>query len=171
MSKVHLFTSVQKIPVTIHEAWDFFSNPANLFTLTPPHLNLKFTNQLFGHDMYPGQVITYKVKPLLGIPLFWMTEITHVEKHHFFVDEQRKGPYALWHHQHHFKPVPGGVEMTDIVHYQVPFFFIGAIAHELVIKKQLAAIFNFRYKKVEELFGVFDGTLNTPARLKLHTQA
>src|SRR6476469_6117316 len=114
MSKVHLFTSVQKIPVTIHDAWDFFSNPANLFTLTPPHLNLKFTNKLFGDDMYPGQVITYKVKPLLGIPLFWMTEITHVEKHHFFVDEQRKGPYALWHHQHHFKPVPGGVEMTDI---------------------------------------------------------
>jgi ligand-binding SRPBCC domain-containing protein len=103
--------------------------------------------------MYPGQVITYKVKPLLGIPLFWMTEITHVLPGKFFVDEQRFGPYSLWHHQHHFEAVEGGVMMTDIVHYKAPFGFLGDIAVSLFIKKQLNEIFEFRKKKVTELFG------------------
>lgn len=144
---------VQIIPISLDEAWDFFSHPKNLAVMTPDYLNLKFTNHLHGETMYPGQVITYKVKPLLGIPLFWMTEITHVVPKQFFVDEQRFGPYSLWHHQHHFKQVNGGVEMTDLIHYKPPMGFLGNIANVLFIKKQLEGIFEFRRKKVVELFG------------------
>ena len=150
---VHNLKQEQFLPVSLDEAWDFFSHPKNLAVMTPEYLNLKFTNELHGDAMYPGQVITYKVKPLLGIPLFWMTEITHVVPGKFFVDEQRFGPYALWHHQHHFETIEGGVMMTDIVHYKAPLGFLGDIAVALFIKKQLNEIFEFRRKKVTELFG------------------
>ena len=150
---VYVLKRVQGLPIPVEKAWDFFSHPKNLDALTPPSLNLKFTNELFGEAMYPGQVITYNVKPVLGIPLFWMTEITHVAKPHFFVDEQRRGPYALWHHEHHFKPVAGGVEMTDLIHYAIPFGVLGRLAHALFVKKQLNEIFAYRYQKAETLFG------------------
>ncbi len=149
---VYSLQQTQFLPISLDEAWDFFSHPKNLAVMTPDYLNLKFTNELFGEEMYAGQVITYKVKPILGIPMFWMTEITHVEPKKFFVDEQRVGPYALWHHQHHFKVVEGGVDMTDIVHYKAPLGFLGDIAVSLFIKKQLDGIFEFRSKKVKELF-------------------
>lgn len=125
--------------------------------MTPPALNLKLTNQLHFPKMYPGQVITYKVKPLLGIPLFWLTEITHVEEKRFFVDEQRKGPYSMWHHQHHFVPVAGGVEMTDLVHYALPLGPLGTLANGLVVKGELQKIFAYRYQKIIELFGAWSG--------------
>lgn len=150
---VYKLQKTQFIPVGLDEAWDFFSHPKNLAVMTPDYLNLKFTNELYGEKMYQGQVMTYKVKPVLGIPMFWMTEITHVEPKKFFVDEQRFGPYALWHHQHHFKEVEGGVEMTDLIHYKAPLGFFGDIAVALFIKKQLEGIFEFRKKKVVELFG------------------
>lgn len=153
MSKVYQLKRIQKIPVAMETAWKFFSDPNNLLTITPPFLNLKMTNELYGDEAYPGQIITYRVKPLLGIPLFWMTEITHVERLKFFVDEQRKGPYKLWHHQHHFKPIEGGVEMTDLVHYRLPFGFLGSIANSLIVHSKLEEIFRFRFEKVEELFG------------------
>jgi ligand-binding SRPBCC domain-containing protein len=107
----------------------------------------------FLKKMYTGQVITYTVQPILSIPLFWMTEITHVQDKEFFVDEQRVGPYALWHHQHHFKSIDGGVEMTDLVHYQLPLGFLGDVAHWLFVKKQLTGVFDYRWKKLEEIFG------------------
>jgi len=150
---VYKLQKTQFLPVSIDEAWDFFSHPKNLAVMTPEYLNLKFTNELYGDEMYQGQVMTYNVKPVLGIPMFWMTEITHVEPKNFFVDEQRFGPYALWHHQHHFKEVDGGVEMTDLIHYKAPLGFLGDIAVALFIKKQLEGIFEFRKKKVIELFG------------------
>lgn len=150
---VHCLKSTQFMPISLDEAWEFFSHPKNLAVMTPEYLNLKFTNELHGDAMYPGQVITYKVKPLLGIPMFWMTEITHVVDRKFFVDEQRFGPYALWHHQHHFEAVEGGVLMTDIVHYKAPLGFLGDLAVALFIKGQLKEIFAFRKRKVEELFG------------------
>lgn len=156
MSRVYQLKRVQRLPITIEKAWEFFSHPKNLFDLTPPALNLKFTNELFGDGMYPGQIVTYKVKPLLGIPLFWMTEITHVNKPHFFVDEQRRGPYSLWHHEHHFKASNDGVEMTDLVHYALPFGVFGNVAHGLFVKKQLEQIFDYRFQKTETLFGKFD---------------
>ena len=103
--------------------------------------------------MYPGMIITYKVSPLFGIKLNWMTEITHVDDHKYFVDEQRFGPYALWHHQHHFKETPGGVQMTDILHYGVPFGVIGRLANNILVGREVRKIFTYRVKAVEDLFG------------------
>jgi ligand-binding SRPBCC domain-containing protein len=153
MSRTYALKFVQQIPCSIEEAWQFFSNPANLVKITPTAFDFKMISQYHGEKMYPGQIIEYKVKPVLGIPLYWMTEITHVEHLQFFVDEQRYGPYAFWHHQHLFTAIRGGVEMTDIVHYRIPFWFIGDIANALMVRKQLENVFRYRYEQVEGMFG------------------
>ena len=153
MSKVYSLKTVQKIPVSLEVAWAFFSDPRNLQAITPSNLGFRIISQHHGDNMYAGQIIEYKVAPVLSIPMYWMTEITHVEEGKFFVDEQRFGPYSLWHHQHHFKIVDGGVEMTDIVHYKLPLFFLGDIAHVIFVKSQLKKIFDYRYQAVEKLFG------------------
>lgn len=157
MGKVYSLFSKQNVPVSLDEVWAFFSDAKNLAAVTPPHLNLKVSNEVYGGAMYPGQVMTYKVKPLLGIPISWMTEITHVQPMNYFVDEQRKGPYKLWHHQHHFKAIEGGVEMTDLVHYRLPLGVLGSIANSLLVKKELQKIFAYRYQKIVELFGKWEG--------------
>ena len=150
---VYSLKTVQQIPIPLEEAWEFFSNPANLRKITPGNMSFKTISKYHGEKMYAGQIIEYKVKPVLGIPLYWMTEITHVQDQEYFIDEQRYGPYRMWHHQHHFKTIDGGVEMTDIVHYKIPFWILGDIVNTLFVKKQLDKIFDYRYKKVEELFG------------------
>ena len=103
--------------------------------------------------MYPGMIITYIITPLPGIKMNWMTEITHVKEKEYFVDEQRFGPYALWHHQHHFKEVKGGVLMADILNYAIPYGFIGRIANSLLVAKKISVIFDYRKKAIENLFG------------------
>lgn len=115
-------------------------------------MGFKIISLHHGSSMYAGQIIEYKVSPVMNIPLYWMTEITHVSDKKFFVDEQRFGPYSLWHHQHHFREVEGGVEMTDIVHYKLPMGWLGDLAHMLFVKKQLQQIFDYRYTAVEKLF-------------------
>ncbi len=150
MSKVYSIKTVQHLPISLQEAWDFFSSPANLSTITPDHLGFQIVSKHHGEKMYAGQIIEYTVKPVLGIPLYWMTEISHVEDKKYFVDEQRFGPYSLWHHQHHFKETSAGVEMTDIVHYKLPLGILGRLAHCLFVKKQLKQIFDYRYKIVAE---------------------
>lgn len=157
MSKTYSLKTVQKLPVSIEQAWDFFSQPANLSKITPAHLGFKIISRHHGERMYAGQIIEYTVKPLLGIPLYWMTEITQVQDHRFFIDEQRYGPYSLWHHQHHFVPIEGGVEMTDIVHYRVPFWFIGDIANTILVKSELRKIFMHRFVVANELLGAWPG--------------
>lgn len=152
MSKVYSLKTVQQLPVNLDTAWDFFSNPANLKDITPSNMGFDIISRYHGQKMYPGQVIEYKVRPVLNIPLYWMTEITHVEDKKYFVDEQRFGPYSMWHHQHHFKAVEAGVEMTDIVHYKLPFWWLGDIANSLFVQQQLKSIFDYRFQKVEELF-------------------
>lgn len=147
--------TVQKIPADIHTIWDFFSDPNNLQTITPGFLKFKVLSSNLLNKTYQGQIIEYTVSPVLNIPLYWMTEITHVKEGEFFVDEQRFGPYQFWHHQHHFKLVNGGVEMTDIVHYRLPFWWLGDIVNSLMVRKQLKQIFDFRYKKIEEMFGKY----------------
>jgi ligand-binding SRPBCC domain-containing protein len=145
----------QFIPISLEKAWDFFSSPLNLEKITPPEMDFVVTSDYSpGEKMYPGMIITYTVKPLFGIKLRWMTEITHVKDKEYFVDEQRFGPYALWHHQHHFKEVKGGVLMTDLVNYAIPYGFIGRIANGLIVKNKLRDVFEFRRKKVEEMFGM-----------------
>ena len=157
MSTLHVFQSEQKLPVSLEEAWKFFSDPNNLKVITPPSLNLVVTNEILGNKAYAGQIITYTVKPLLGIAMNWMTEITHVEEGKYFIDEQRKGPYKLWHHQHHFSPIEGGVLMKDIVHYRLPMGFLGdLLVHKPIVFPKLKEIFDFRTKKVEEIFGKYN---------------
>jgi ligand-binding SRPBCC domain-containing protein len=157
MSKVYSLKTVQRLPISIEQAWDFFSKPDNLKDITPPNLGFHILSKHHGPRMYPGQIIEYKVSPVLGIPLYWMTEITHVQDFRFFVDEQRFGPYSFWHHQHHFAPIEGGVEMTDIVHYKLPLWVLGDIANMLFVRSQLRQIFEFRFRKAEELFGSWPG--------------
>ena len=151
---VYTLKKVQQFPISPESAWAFFSTPANLKEITPAYMGFDIhSDPEWLEHMYPGQVITYTVRPVLGIPLFWMTEITHVAGGQFFVDEQRVGPYALWHHQHHFKPIPGGVEMTDLVHYKLPLGWLGQLAHWLFVRRQLAGIFDFRWAVLEKRFG------------------
>ena len=107
--------------------------------------------------MYPGMIITYKITPLFGIKMNWMTEITHVKEGEYFVDEQRSGPYALWHHQHHFKPIKGGVLMTDKLTYALPLGPIGVLANKLLVKKQIEKVFAYREKTINDLFGKYKG--------------
>jgi ligand-binding SRPBCC domain-containing protein len=150
--KVYQFRSKQNLPISIESAWEFFSNPKNLPKITPPWLNFEITSQL-GDKMYAGMIITYLVRPIFNIPTTWVTEITHVNEPLYFVDEQRFGPYKLWHHQHIFREIKGGVEMEDIVSYAVPFGFLGAIMKKLVIERKINEIFKFRSARLIELFG------------------
>jgi len=151
MSKTYSLKTVQQIPISMDKAWNFFSDPKNLKDITPANIGFNIISKYHGDKMYAGQIIEYTVSPVLGIPLYWMTEITHVKDKQYFIDEQRFGPYSLWHHQHHFKEIPSGVEMTDIVHYRLPLWFLGDIANWLLVKRQLKTIFDYRFKKVEEL--------------------
>ncbi len=160
MSKVYNIKTVQKIPISLEKAWDFFSKPDNLKEITPDNLGFNIISKHHGSAMYPGQIIEYTVRPIAGIPLYWMTEITHVSEQQYFVDEQRYGPYSMWHHQHHFKAIEGGVEMTDIVHYKLPLWFLGDIANTIMVKSQLKGIFNYRYKAVDDKFGKWPGAQN-----------
>jgi ligand-binding SRPBCC domain-containing protein len=150
---MHFLKTVQRLPIDLKTAWDFFSSPDNLKEITPENMGFKVTSEYREAKMYPGMIITYKVHPLLGIPLNWATEITHVDDYKYFVDEQRFGPYKFWHHQHKFYEIDGGVEMVDILHYKVGFGFIGRIMNLLVVKKQLEQIFRYRYDKLEVMFG------------------
>lgn len=158
--------TLQRLPITLETAWDFFSSPANLKTITPEYMGFEITAGFTpGEKMYAGMLISYRVKPLMGIPMKWVTEITHVRDRSFFVDEQRFGPYALWHHQHHFKKINGGVEMRDIVHYKLPLGPLGQIANALFVSRQVASIFDYRFRKLEQLFG----PMKTPIAEPLQT--
>lgn len=142
------------LPTTIDNAWDFFTSPLNLAKITPPEMNFIVTSDFKPTDkVYAGMIITYKVSPLFGIKLNWMTEITQVKENQYFIDEQRFGPFALWHHQHHFKEVKGGVLMTDILNYAIPYRFIGRIANSLVVAKQVNEIFTYRERVIGRIFG------------------
>lgn len=158
MKAFHLKFS-QRIPMSLDEAWDFFSSPMNLAKITPKEMAFVVTSELRAEEkMYPGMIITYKVSPVAGIKLNWMTEITQVEDHKYFIDEQRFGPYKFWHHQHHFKEIPGGVEMNDILTYGLPMGMFGNMANSLFVANKLQQIFDYRTKKVIELFGTYTNT-------------
>ncbi|WP_297706952.1 SRPBCC family protein [uncultured Eudoraea sp.] len=151
--------SRQCLPISQDEAWSFLSNPENLKVITPEHMGFHILNGA-DKDMFPGQIIQYEVSPFAGITTKWVTEITHVKEGQYFVDEQRFGPYALWHHKHFIKPISGGVEMEDIIDYKLPFGVLGQLAHPLLVKKQLKKIFAYREMKLEEIYGNMKGTSN-----------
>lgn len=147
------FTEKQFIPADIDKVWDFISSPKNLKKITPDYMGFDITSLELPEKMYSGMIISYKVKPFLGITMTWVTEITHVEEKRYFVDEQRSGPYAFWHHQHIIKPLDSGVEMTDIISYKPPLGFIGKIANKIFIRKQLRSIFQYRERALRKMFG------------------
>lgn len=150
--KIYRLQRVQYLPIPIAEAWEFFSNPHNLCRITPLWMDFKVTCDIPG-KMHAGMIITYRIKPVFGIPVQWITEITHVQEPCFFVDEQRFGPYRFWHHQHLFKEVQDGTEMRDIVHYVLPFGVLGAVMHGLFVSDKLNEIFDFRKRTLEQQFG------------------
>lgn len=144
----------QKLPLSQAECWDFFSAPNNLRKLTPASLDFQILNEV-EERMYPGQIISYIIRPLWNIPVHWVTEITHVKEPHYFIDEQRLGPFPLWHHEHRFVPIPGGTEMQDKVYYKLPLGPIGKALHAVKIKKDLEAIFTYRRSVLVEMFGKY----------------
>jgi len=150
--KLYTIHKKQNLPISLQEAWDFIANPKNLAVITPDSMGFK---TLSGDDreMFSGQIIHYTITPLLGMKLQWVTEITHVKNLSHFVDEQRFGPYKFWHHKHFVKEIPGGVEMEDIVHYKLPMGILGDMMHPILVKQKLQSIFEYRQKKLIELFG------------------
>jgi len=151
---VYRLSSKQKLPISVDQAWNFLSNPKNLKTITPNYMSFDIIS---GDDkpMFAGQIIQYIVTPVFGIKTNWVTEITQVVDKKYFVDEQRFGPYTLWHHKHFINPIEGGVEMEDIIDYKIPFGFIGRVLHPILVKPKLTEIFNYRTQKLIELFGSF----------------
>lgn len=132
--------------------WEFICSPSNLEKITPKSMSFNITSHNKDEEMYAGMIITYKVTPVLNIPMNWMTEITQVKEKKFFVDEQRQGPYKMWHHQHLLEEVKEGILMTDIITYIPPFGFIGKIANFIFIQKKINQIFNYRYQALEKKF-------------------
>jgi ligand-binding SRPBCC domain-containing protein len=149
------FQKQQKINTNIDEIWNFISSPANLKEITPDYMGFDITSKSPAEKMYAGMIISYTVSPILGLKTTWVTEITHIVEKKYFIDEQRVGPYSLWHHQHIIEPIDNGVLMTDIVSYKPPLGFIGAIANFLIIKNKLQDIFEYRTKAIEKRFGIY----------------
>ena len=150
--KLYQIKTQQKLPISIEKAWGFFSNPKNLKKITPEEMSFEIISGA-EKSIYPGQIIQYNVSPIFGIKLRWVTEITHVIDNKYFVDEQRFGPYSLWHHKHFFKKIKGGILMEDVVDYKIPLGWMGQLAHFIFVKNRLKKIFKYRENKLVKLFG------------------
>ncbi|AFL81880.1 hypothetical protein Aeqsu_2421 [Aequorivita sublithincola DSM 14238] len=150
--KIYTLHATQNLPISLDEAWNFLSNPKNLKVITPEYMGFNIQS---GADrpMFAGQIIEYIVTPILGIKTKWVTEITHSVDREYFVDEQRFGPYELWHHKHFIKEIEGGVAMEDLLHYKLPFGILGQLVHPFLVKPKLDEIFEYRKNKLVELFG------------------
>lgn len=149
---MHILKRETFLNTSINEAWDFFSNPFNLKKITPEYMGFDILSDCSDEKMYAGMIISYIVKPVIGIPLKWVTEITHVNEPYFFVDEQRFGPYKFWHHQHKFIPVENGVKMIDIVNYKIPLGFFGNFLNSVFIREKVKEIFRYRSEVITRLF-------------------
>ncbi|MGQ8335715.1 SRPBCC family protein [Sunxiuqinia sp. A32] len=150
-SGIYTLQTLQELPITIDEAWDFFSDPVNLERMTPSHMKFRITSKK-PDNMYPGQIITYQVSPFKGYTTSWVTEITQVKEKEYFVDEQRFGPYKMWHHEHRFKKTDNGIIMSDKVSYKMSFGILGSLAHRVFVRKQLLNIFNFRKEILQKFW-------------------
>ncbi|MDA1061798.1 MAG: SRPBCC family protein [Chloroflexi bacterium] len=157
---LHRFEAIQRLPVPRPEAWAFFSDPRNLALITPPELGFEITSDLPEH-IHAGLIVTYRVQPFAGLPVTWVTEISHLVEGELFVDDQRLGPYSFWHHQHHFRDIAGGTEVRDLVHYALPLGPLGALLDRpldrLLVEPRLRAIFEFRRGVLDQRFGRLAG--------------
>lgn len=152
--KIYSLHAKQKLPISLSEAWAFFSDPKNLKVITPDYMGF-YIQSGADRKMFAGQIIEYIVTPLFGIKTKWITEITHIKEGEYFVDEQRFGPYSFWHHKHFFKEIEGGIEIEDLLHYKLPFGILGQMVHPFLVKPKLDEIFEYRKNKLVELFGKF----------------
>jgi len=146
------FKKTQEINSSIEEVWSFISNPENLKKITPEYMGFVIVSESIPSKMYEGMIIEYRVSPLFGLKTTWVTEITNYKKNKYFVDEQRIGPYKIWHHQHILEPTENGVMMTDIISYQPPYGILGKLANAIIIKKKLKEIFDYRTVVIREIF-------------------
>jgi len=151
--KLYQLEKKQVLPISIREAWAFFSDPRNLQRITPPSLGLEISSEV-PESMYPGLILNLRVHFLAGIRINWITEITHVNEPYFFVDEQRYGPYRFWHHKHYFRETRSGTEIGDLVHYSLHLGPLGRMVNALFVRKQLEGIFDYRYKYLLEKFTI-----------------
>ena len=150
---IHLYRITQRIPIPVSDAWKFFSKPSNLQLITPASFQFKILSTLDDRPIYEGQIIDYTVRPLFNIRMRWTTLITKVEEEVMFIDEQERGPYRYWQHQHSFRPIAGGTEMSDIVRYEIPGSWAGDVLNTLLIRSDLKKLFLYRFARIEELFG------------------
>ena len=150
---IHSFSVIQRIPIPVKDAWDFFSKPSNLHFVIPQSYQFGILSKLDDRPMYEGQIIDYTVRPLFYIRMRWRSLITRVEEGVMFTDEQIRGPYRYWQHQHFFKPIPGGTEMSDLVNYELPGWVVGDLINRFLIKDDLKELFDYRFSKIEERFG------------------
>ena len=152
--KIYTLHKTQKLPISVDEAWEFLSDPKNLKIITPAKMSFDIIS---GADrpIYAGQILQYKVTPMMGIRTKWVSEIKSIVPKKYFVDEQLYGPYSLWHHKHFIRKIEGGVEMEDIIDYKIPLGILGQMIHPLLVKPRLEEIFNYRQKKLVELFGEY----------------
>jgi len=148
---IHSLKTVQFVPISLDKAWDFFSSPENLKDITPASMNFEILSEI-PSKMYPGMIISYNVSPFPGYRVNWVTEISHIKEKEYFVDSQLSGPYSIWHHEHHFKHVNGGVEMTDLLYYKLPFGAFGRIINHFLVRQKVEGIFSFRQKVLDEKF-------------------
>ena len=151
---LYCLRSMHRLPISLEAAWEFFSSPHNLKTLTPGYLKFEILS-LSRDSLYPGQIIEYRMRPVASFPIKWVTEITQVKDKEYFIDEQRFGPYQFWHHEHHFTPIVGGVEMIDIVYYKMPLGPIGQLINYFKVENDLQKIFTFRSSQLNSLFGTY----------------
>ncbi|MGB1113262.1 MAG: SRPBCC family protein [Flavobacteriaceae bacterium] len=154
--KIYRLETIQNLPISQKEAWNFLSDPRNLKTITPDYMGFEIVSGA-ASKMYAGQILQYIVTPLLNIRLKWVTEITHIREGEYFVDEQRFGPYSLWHHKHFIKPIKNGVEMIDIVDYKVPFGILGQLVQPFLVRPKLEEIFEYRKNALDRIFGKYKG--------------
>lgn len=150
--KIYHLRQKQFLPVSLQDAWDFFSNPRNLDEITPPRLQFRIVNVSEDRGVYAGQFIRYNIRLLPYVWVGWLTEITAARDREYFIDDQRSGPYALWQHRHAFREVPGGVEMSDEVTYALPFGFLGEWVHRIFVRRELDSIFAYRRTVLEKKF-------------------
>ncbi len=154
MANFFKLDEINRIPISVDRAWNFFSRPQNLLQITPPSMGLQITSRV-PEKIYEGMIISYCLTLFPGVRIQWLTEITHIAEGKMFLDEQRLGPYRFWHHQHFFKAIDGGIEMRDIVHYALPFGFLGTIVHRLYSRHQLEKIFGYRRSAIKTIFGEY----------------
>lgn len=150
---IHVLRTSQVIPAPLEACWAFFADPRNLARITPPALDFRILSEI-PPTIHAGLMIQYRVRPLFGVPVTWLTEITHVAEPGLFVDEQRLGPYALWQHEHYFRALDAGrTEVRDVIHYAPPFGLLGELVHPWLIAPALGKIFAFRERAVAQHFG------------------